>query len=142
MIFSKLKIFVFVRFFFFLSGNIRIRSNINGDIRECSRIWLIFKIFETNIRIGTFNYIRTNIIRTILRILLASIWSIENLGNWIYCVARSQTIRVSFLSVLVTSLNRVNSVPVGHSTLSWDVFIPCSFPKYFKYVWEVVNNFI
>ena len=30
-------------FFFFLSGNIRIRTNINGDIRECLRVWLIIK---------------------------------------------------------------------------------------------------
>ena len=42
-IFENFEIFEFVRFFFFLSGNIRIRSNINGDNRECSRVWKIIK---------------------------------------------------------------------------------------------------
>ena len=41
--FEKLEIFEFVRFHFFLSGNIRIRSNVNGCILEYSRIWEIIK---------------------------------------------------------------------------------------------------
>ena len=80
--FQNLKYSYSFEYFFFKMKNIRIRSNINGDIRECSRIWVIIKNHWDEYSNWHFNYIRTNIIRTILRILVAIIWSIINLAYW------------------------------------------------------------